>query len=243
MTQPSPTHLPNGAFHTTRWSRVCLAKADSEDGRRALSDLCAAYYEPVLVYLRFEFRDTDTAREMSHAFFAEMLSGGTINTADRERGRFRSYLLGAVKHFLSRQRESRRRQKRGGGVEHTSLDDEAARAIADEGQCPPDVEFDRQWATTLLGHALDALQNEYTTKGKAQVFEQLKPWLTGDAAHGDQRALAASLGINLNTLKGDILRLKQRFQTLVKEEVAGTVNEGDSVEGELAVLFAALRRG
>ena len=242
MTTDSQPNIPDGAFHTTRWSRVCLAKADSEDGRRALSDLCAAYYEPVLVFMRYEFREADLAREMSHSFFEEMLSGGTIRTADRERGRFRSYLLGSVKHFLSHQRESFRRQKRGGGHEHTSLDDEAARAIADESQCPPDLEFDRQWATTLLGHALDALQSEYESKGKAQIFEQLKPWLTGDAEHGDQRALAASLGMNINTLKGDILRLKQRFQTLVKEEVAGTVSEGDSVKDELAILFAALRK-
>nr|MBP6784032.1 sigma-70 family RNA polymerase sigma factor [Verrucomicrobiales bacterium] len=78
MTTPSQSNIPDGAFHTTRWSRVCLAKGDSEEGRRALSDLCAAYYEPVLVFMRYEFREADLAREMSHSFFEEMLSGGTI---------------------------------------------------------------------------------------------------------------------------------------------------------------------
>ena len=230
------------AFHTTRWSRVCLAKSDSEDGRRALADLCAAYYEPGVVFLRCELRDADAARELSHSFFAEMLSGGSILSADHERGRFRSYLLGSVKHFLANHRAHQRRQKRGGGVEHASLDDEAVQAVPDVGLCPPDVAFDRQWATTLLGRALDSLQCEFEAKGKALIFERLKPWLTGDAEHGEQRALAESLGMNLNTLKGDILRLKQRFQELVKAEVAGTVNEGDSVRDELAVLFDALRR-
>jgi hypothetical protein len=95
MTSTPQPNLHAAPFHTTRWTRVCLAKADCEDGRRALADLCDAYYEPVVAYLRSVFREADAAREMSHAFFAEMLVGGTIHTAERERGRFRSYLLGA----------------------------------------------------------------------------------------------------------------------------------------------------
>jgi hypothetical protein len=113
------------AFHTTRWTRVCAAKADSEDGRKALADLCDAYYEPVIAFLRCELRDADAAREMAHAFFAEVLTGGAFDTVDRERGRFRSYLLGAVKHFLSRQRLLASRQKRGGGMEHGTLEEVA----------------------------------------------------------------------------------------------------------------------
>lgn len=93
MTTAPQINFRASPFHTTRWSGVCLAKADSEDGRRALADLCDAYYEPVVAYLRSVLRDPDAALEMSHAFFAEMLGGGTIHTADQERGRFRSYLL------------------------------------------------------------------------------------------------------------------------------------------------------
>jgi len=107
-----PRSIPDrAAFHTTRWTRVCLAKADSEEGRTALADLCAAYYEPVVAFLRCQWRDADAAREMSHAFFAEMLAGGTIHTVERERGRFRSYLLGAVKHFVSHHRAFAQRMK------------------------------------------------------------------------------------------------------------------------------------
>jgi RNA polymerase sigma-70 factor (ECF subfamily) len=236
-----PTHN-QAAFHTTRWTRVCLAKADSEDGRRALADLCDAYYEPVVAYLRCELRDTDAAREMSHAFFAQMLSGGTISAAERERGRFRSYLLGAVKHFLAHQREAAQRLKRGAGAEAASLDDTEAQVVADARLPTPDTAFDRQWALTLLGRALGDLQRECELEGKVAVFEKLQPWLTGDAAHGDQLELAAALGMNLNSLKSQIHRLKSRFRALVKEQIAATLNEGGSIEEEMTVLFAALRR-
>ena len=110
---PKPHDAP---FHTTRWTHVCLAKSDSSDGRQALADLCEAYYEPVVAFLRCEMRDADAAREMSHAFFAELLAVGAIQRADRARGKFRSYLLGAVKHFLARHRDAVQRLKRGGGA-------------------------------------------------------------------------------------------------------------------------------
>lgn len=237
-----PDSRHQGSFLTTRWTRVCLAKADSDDGRKALADLCDAYYEPVVAFLRCELRDADAAQDMTHAFFAEMLAGGTIRTAERERGRFRSYLLGAVKHFLYHQREAEKRLKRGGGAEAASLDDEEAQEVADPTQPSPDLAFDRQWALTLLSRALNELQRECEIEGKAAEFEKLQPWLTGDAAHGDQQELAESLGMNLNSLKSQIHRLKQRFRALVRAEIAGTLEEGGSIEEEMIVLFATLRR-
>lgn len=236
-----PDSRQQDSFHTTRWTRVCAAKDDSEDGRMALAELCEAYYEPVLAFLRCELRDVDAAREMSHAFFAEMLAGGTIGTADRARGRFRSYLLGAVKHFLSRLREAAHRQKRGGGVEAASLDDTAALAVADGASTAPDHAFDRQWALTVLARALADLQQECAAEGRAAVFEKLQPWLTGEAAHGDQNELAATLGMNLNSLKSQIHRLKQRYRQLVTAEIAATLDEGGSVAEEMAALLATLR--
>jgi DNA-directed RNA polymerase specialized sigma24 family protein len=229
------------AFHTTRWTRVCAAKADSEDGRGALAGLCDAYYEPVIAFLRCELRDADAAREMAHAFFAQMLGGGTIDRAERERGRFRSYLLGAVKHFLFTQRDAARRQKRGGGAEPASIDDEEAREVVDAAQPAADVAFDRQWARTLLDHALNDLQAECAAKGKAALYDAATPWLTGESGHGDQLALAASLGLNVNTLKSEIHRLKRRYRDLVKAEISGTLAAGDSIEDEMGALFAALR--
>ena len=240
MTTESRPLLDHNAFHTTRWTRVCLAKADSEDGRTALADLCDAYYEPVVTFLRCELRDADAARELSHAFFAEMLVGGTIDTADRERGRFRSYLLGVVKHFLSHHREAAQRMKRGGGAEAVSLDDEAVSVVPDARQVSPDAAFDRQWALTVLSRALAALRIECAVQGRSAFFDQVKPWLTGDATHGDQAALAAACGMSPAALKMAVHRLKHRFRQCVKAEVAGTLDDPAMVEAEMRRLFAAL---
>src|ERR1700722_12435517 len=161
-TPTTPSHLlpgsPDGDFRTTRWTQVSRAKADSPEGRRALADLCNAYYEPVAAFLRCELRDADAARELAHDFFAHMLAGGTIARAEQERGRFRSYLLGAVKHFLSHHREAGRRLKRGGGVKDLSLNDTEVGSVPDARVLSPDAAFDRQWALTVIARALEALR-------------------------------------------------------------------------------------
>lgn len=240
-TAPSP-NLYAAPFHTTRWTRVCLAKADSEDGRRALADLCDAYYEPVVAYLRSVFREADVAREMSHAFFAEMLGGGTIHTADPERGRFRFYLLGAVKHFVARHREAESRQKRGGGVAPLSLDADESPAmnVAEDARLSPEAVFDRQWAVTVLERAMQALDADCKAQGKSELVTQLRPWLMGESGYGDQSAVAATLGLSLPAMKSAIHRLRSRFRQLVKAEVAGTLGQDSSVEDEMRSLFAAL---
>lgn len=236
---PSPK-LYAAQFHTTRWTRVCLAKADSEDGRRALADLCDAYYEPVVAYLRSVLRDADAAREMSHAFFAGMLAGGTIHTAERERGRFRSYLLGAVKHFVSSQRDAARCLKRGGGVEPVALDDPEVHAVQDVRVSSPDAEFDKQWAVTVLERGMEALRAECHAEGRGAFFEGVRPLLTGDSAYGDQGALAAASGMKVEAFRVAVHRLKKRLRQCVKEEVAGTLDDPASVQDEMQTLFAAL---
>jgi RNA polymerase sigma factor (sigma-70 family) len=241
-TDPSPklSHPLPEPFHTTRWTRVCLAKADSDDGRRALADLCDAYYEPVVAYLRRALRDSDAARDMSHAFFAAMLQGGTIQTADPSRGRFRSYLLGAVKHFLSHQREAMQRLKRGGGHEMVPMDHEEAVEVADQRRASPDAAFDKQWAVTVLGRALESLQEECRAQGRGEVFERVKPMLTGECDHGEQAAMAAACGLNAASFRMTVHRLRKRLRQCVKREVAGTLEDPAMVEEEMAVLFAAL---
>jgi DNA-directed RNA polymerase specialized sigma24 family protein len=231
---------PGEEFRTTRWTQVRRAKVDSPEGRRALAELCNAYYEPVVAFLRCQLRDADAARELAHDFFAYMLAGGAIARADQERGRFRSFLLGAVKHFLSHQRETLRRFKRGGGVENIPLGETEARSVPDAGVLSPDAAFDQQWALTVLAHAVDALRGECATEGRADFFELVKPWLTGAPARGDQAVLAAAHGINANALKVAVHRLKQRFRQLVKAEVAGTLDDPALVEAEMRALFAAL---
>lgn len=244
MTPASSPPVRSASFHTTRWTQVRSAKADSEDGRKALADLCDAYYEPVQAFLRCELRDADAAREMAHEFFARMLAGGGMAQAERTQGRFRSYLLGAVKHFLSHQREAARRLKRGGGVVPVSLDDEASavRKVADAGALSPEAEFDRQWAVTVLAHALEALRQECSTDGNPAFFECVKPWLTGEAAHGDQAELAVECGMTPAALKMAIQRLKQRFRECVKVEISGTLEDAAMVEEEMRALQSALAR-
>lgn len=242
-TESQPANLA-APFLTTRWTRVCMAKADSADGRKALADLCDAYYEPVIACLRSVLRDADAAREMSHAFFAEMLGGGTIHTADPERGRFRFYLLGAVRHFLASQRESENRQRRGGGARPLSLDAESpgspALNVPDALCLTPEAAFDRQWAVTVLARAMDSLQAECAAEGKAGHFDQLRPWLLGESNHGDQAAAALHLGLSPGAMKVAVHRMRQRFRQCVRAEIASTLKDPAAVEDEMRSLLAAL---
>jgi DNA-directed RNA polymerase specialized sigma24 family protein len=240
-TEPRQMAAP---FHTTRWTRVSLAKSESEEGRRALSDLCGAYYEPVLAYLGRALRDREAAREMSHAFFAEVLVGGRIHLADPARGRFRFYLLGAVRHFLARQRESAARQRRGGGVAPLSLDaespDSPRLAVADATETSPEAAFDRRWAVTVLARAMEALEAECAVEGKAALLSQLRPWLLGESGHGDQAGAAEAAGLTLGAMKVAVHRMRRRFRHRVREEIAGTLNDAAAVEDEMRSLMAAL---
>jgi len=239
---PSPPHA--APFLTTRWTRVCLAKADSDDGRRALADLCDAYYEPVVAFLKSVLRDADAARDMSHAFFARMLAGGTIHAAEPERGRFRFYLLGAVKHFAAHLHEAESRQKRGGGIAPLSLDaedtDSPALQVPEQARLSPEAVFDRQWAITVLDRAMQALAAECSAHGKPDLVQHLRPWLMGESGYGDQSTTAAALGLTLPAMKAAIHRLRGRFRQQVKAEIAGTLDARASVEEEMRALFVAL---
>ena len=240
MSALSPSKLHDVPFLTTRWTRVRLARMDSEDGRRALADLCDAYYEPVVAYLRRVLRDPDAARDMSHAFFAQMLTGGEIHTADQARGRFRWYLLGAVKHFVSHQREAAVRLKRGGSTVAVSLDDEEAMAMKDARVLSPDAEFDRQWAVTVIARAMEALRASCVAEGREAFFDSVGDLLSGHARHGDQAAMATAAGMSADAFRMAVHRLKKRLRECVKAEVAGTLDDPATVQEEMETLFSAL---
>jgi RNA polymerase sigma factor (sigma-70 family) len=226
-------------FLTTRWTRVRQAKESSDDGRLALAELCEAYYEPVVAFLRCELRDAAAARELSHAFFEEILGGGRIQSADPSRGRFRSYLLGAVKHFAAHHRQAAARLKRGGGLEAVPMDDAEVAAVPAAG-VSPDAAFERQWALTVLARALEALETECATAGRTAFFENVKPFLTGDADHGAQAQVAEACGMNVAALRMAVHRLRRRLRDFVKSEVAGTLDDPGMVQEEMQALFAAL---
>lgn len=239
MTSPFAADRSEHFFHTTRWTRVCLAKVSSDEGRRALAELCEAYYEPVLTFLRCELRDAEAAREMSHSFFEEMLGGGRIHSADPARGRFRAYLLGAVKHFLSHQREMATRMKRGGGRAPMPLDHAEVGTVADSG-LSPDALFDRQWARIVLARGLETLRAECAADGKAEFLERVMPLLNGEVSHGEQASLAEASGMSVPAFRMAVHRLRRRLRHCVKAEVAGTLDDPDLVQEELQALLTAL---
>jgi RNA polymerase sigma-70 factor (ECF subfamily) len=225
----------SAAFHTTRWTRVMKARGDSAEAKTALAELCEIYYAPVRAFVAHT-AGAESADDQSQAFFARLLEKAGLDNVDPGRGRFRSYLLGAVKHFLRDEAVKSSAQKRGGGSERVPLDDDEAQAQAAE-DAPPDTLFDREWAMALIGRALDAL--EQSQEPKLQ-FTILKPWLSGAAIDRSQADAAAELGISEGAVKVAIHRLRKRFRQCVREEIAQTVNSPDEVAGELNYLIEVL---
>jgi len=236
-----------GGFHTTRWTQISQAKQRTHEGTEALRDLCAAYYDPVIAFLRHQGHDADTARELAHGFFEALLEGDAIGGADPMQGRFRSYLLGAVKHFLLRRWESEQRLRRGAGVKPLSIDADPEHSpalhVPDSKNLSPEEAYDRQWAVTVLARAMEALRRECIAEDKDALFEKSQPWLIGESAYGDQGALADSLGMSLGAVKVAVHRLKQRYRKLVKAEIACTLHDEGAVEDEMRALFMALGGG
>ena len=209
-----------------------------------MSDLCGAYYGPVFAFIRRSAPTEEAARDLTQAFFARILAGHGIDNVDPDRGRFRSFLLGAVKHFLSEMRQRAGAAKRGSGetpvILDAGTDTTPGFEVADANAPAPDLEFDRKWALTLLDRALAKLANEHEADGKRQQFETIKPWLTGDSDDISQASAAATLGVNEGAVKVAIHRLRRRFRELVKLEIGQTLRDPSQVGDELACLQSAL---
>jgi RNA polymerase sigma factor (sigma-70 family) len=228
-------------FVTTRWSQVLAAQGASTDSGTALADLCAAYYAPVQSYIARTAHDLGDARDLTQEFFARLLAGGVIAGAEREKGRFRSYLLGAVKHYLADTRARCGAAKRGGHHEHVPLnsgtDTSPGVDLSDPGDQAPDALFDRQWGLAVLDRALACLAAEHEQQGKAGHFQLLKPWLTGDAGGVSQAEAAAQLVMSEGAIKVAIHRLRKRFRDLVKSEIVRTVSTEQEAREELRYLI------
>ncbi len=220
------------------------ARGDSPEAKVALSELCAAYYAPVFTFVRRNARDEDAARDLTQEFFARLLARQGLNSVEQNKGRFRSYLLGAAKHFLADARDRANAARRGSGQLHQSIepgtDTSPGLQLADENALSPDGEFDKKWALTLLERALAALAAEQKAAGKLHQFEILKSWLTGDAETFSQADAARQLDMNEGAVKVAIHRLRRRFRELVKAEIGQTLNDPSQVAEELACLIAAL---
>lgn len=237
-----------GAFVPTRWSLVLRSQGSSPESRLALSDLCASYYEPVRRFLQREGRGEDEARELAQEFFAGVLARGGLGVADPGKGLFRTYLLGAVKHFLLDQRKHAARAKRGGGAVPESLDavgedgEEPTLQVADIAEGMGDAWFDRDWALTLMARSLDRLSAEFAAEGKAGLYEALEPWLVGDAGGRTQLDVGKRLGMSESAVKVAVHRLRKRFREILKAEISQTLPEGGDPDAELGYLAEVLAR-
>jgi RNA polymerase sigma-70 factor (ECF subfamily) len=246
MTQVSPTPTARPTFVTTRWTQVLSARGESPAARLALGQLCEAYWLPVFRFIRGCNHAEDAARDLTQEFFTRLLTHDGFDRVDPGKGRFRSYLLGAVKHFLADQQDRANAAKRGGGQTHMPLElrldthTTTSLQLADPGSSVPDACFDRQWALNVIDRALNALATEFATPGKNRYFETLKPWLVGEVGPLSQSEAARQLSLTEGAIKVAIHRLRKRFRDLVKEEIAGTVDHPVTVQEELHYLLEAL---
>jgi RNA polymerase sigma factor (sigma-70 family) len=244
MSSSAPQPPSPAAFVTTQWTRVLEARGDSAEAKSALSDLCAAYYAPVFSFIRRGSADEDAARDLTQEFFARLLSRHGIDSVDPQQGRFRSFLLGAVKHFLADMRDHSHRLKRGSGQPLEAIDavtdTSPGLQLADPHALIPDREFDRKWAFIILDRALAALAQEHKAAGKLEHYEALKLWLTGDTENISHADTARQLGSNEGALKVAIHRLRRRFREVIKAEIAHTVSDRAQVDKELRHLMEAL---
>lgn len=234
------------SFVTTQWTRVLEARSDSPEASAALSDLCGAYYAPVFTFISSRTPNAESARDLTQEFFARLLSRQGLGGVDPARGRFRSYLLGAVKHFLADIQRHDQRMKRGEGRPVEPLeggsDTSPGLQVPDVRTPGPDHEFDRKWAITVLDRALAALTQEHKAAGKTGQFDTLKPWLTGDTERLSQAEAARQLGMNESAVKVAIHRLRRRFREAIKAEISRTLEDRSLVNEELGHLLTALSR-
>ncbi|MBX3747077.1 MAG: sigma-70 family RNA polymerase sigma factor [Verrucomicrobiae bacterium] len=237
-----------GNFAATRWTLVQRARGVSPEARAALGELCEAYYEPVHAFIRQLEADPEEACDLTQSFFAHLLSGRAFAAVEPGRGRFRSYLLGAVKHFLAESHRTAAAAKRGGGQRPVSLADRAGMETTTELQVPdptgpaPDVVYDRQWAVSLVERAGEILAAEYEASQGPERFAALKPWLLGDPRTLSQSEAAGRLGLSDGAFKVAIHRMRRRFRELVRVEIAHTVGDPTQIEEELRYLVEVLVR-
>lgn len=236
-------------FETTRWTLVTAAgKRNTPEARRALSDLCRLYWYPVYAFVRRRGYGAEDALDLAQGFFTRLIDKNDLAAADRTRGRFRAWLLTAVKHYLANEWDKATAEKRGGGRAVFSFDidsDDAERRYRREPahQVTPERVYDRRWALTLLEQALATLEAESGAEGKKELFEALKPTLTADGRDGRDESymdLAARLGTSEGAMKVAAHRLRRRYRDLLRGQIAETVEREEDVDEEIRDLFAAL---
>ena len=231
-------------FLTTHWSIVIRAgRREPCKANEALITLCNSYWYPLYAYVRWQGYAPEDAQDLTQGFFAKLLEKNYIQHADKERGKFRSFLITSIKHFLSNERDRNDAKKRGGGQTPISLDlDDAESRYQHEPSDPMTAErlYERRWALTLLDHALARLEAQYEAEGKRGLFDSLKGQLTREKGATPYRELANDVGLTEGALKTAVHRLRKRYREILEDEIAQTVSDPRDVKDELKQLFSAL---
>jgi RNA polymerase sigma-70 factor (ECF subfamily) len=234
----------NSFFSTTHWSVVLQAGSEHlGESSSALEKLCRTYWFPLFAFLRRKGRSEEDAKDLTQQFFSRLLERRDFQTVDARKGKFRTFLLTSLTHFLSNERERAQAAKRGGGKTIFSLDGltpDQLRRYEPASDLTPDKLFDQRWALTLLETAVAQLQAELAVAGKGEQFVELKTFLTNEPRDGEYAILAKRLGGTGQAIAVTVHRMRQRYRELVRAEVASTVSSPTEVEEEMRHLCAAL---
>lgn len=232
-------------FPNTRWSVVLRARQpESPESAAALEALCRAYWYPLYAYVRRCGQSPADAQDLTQEFFCRLLEKRWLDSADREKGRLRTFLVVALKRFISNERRRASAHRRGGGQEHALFDTTFAesRYAADRHALTPDETFDQHWALALLDLTVNRLREEFSTSGKQGDFEVLKSCLMAERGSIDYAAMAKQLGVTDGAARVATHRLRKRFREIYREEISQTLADGADVDSELRHLAAALAR-
>lgn len=243
----SDSSRPQPVFATTRWSVVLAAgHGDTSHASDALAHLCQTYWYPLYAYARRRGHSPHDAQDLTQEFFARLLQGNWVAQADRQRGRFRTFLLTAMQHFLANEWNRAHARKRGGNAPILSLNDDSAEQryqLEPVDRSTPETLFERGWALSLLTGVLQRLEEEYSRDGKKAWMDAMRPALTADRESICYAEIAAKMGMTETAARVAVHRLRQRYRRLIKAEVASTVALPDEVEAELRHLFQVLANG
>jgi len=233
-----------GVFATTHWSVVLAAKdKESPEAATALEQLCRTYWYPLYAHVRRRGYSQQDAQDLTQEFFARLLAKQWVSMADRQRGKFRTFLLGALDHFLANEWHRARTEKRGGGQTVFSLDGLAAerRYLVEPVDLADAVRlYERRWALTLLDRVLDRLRREFSATGQQGRFDQLQPCLLGDKADQTYASLAAAWQTTEAAVKMTVSRMRRRYRELFLEEIAQTVSAPEEIQPEVRHLRTVL---
>ncbi len=231
-----------GLFATTHWSAVLAARDPaSPRAAEALAELCRAYWYPLYAYVRRQHRNAEDAQDLTQEFFARLLTKSYLTAVHPEKGKFRWFLLSAVKRFLNNEQRRALAGKRGGGTLHVPFDGEKAEdryRLEAADHLSPDKLYDRAWAVNLIEAANQSLEEEYLLEGKAEPFRHLKVFLSGDRTDQNYAEIGARLGMTEGAVKVAVHRLRQRYREALREQIAQTVTTRTEIEEELRDLLA-----